>query len=138
VKVSESIAGDHRAAVGGRGEAGEGSVTGEGVNLGVSVQVPQPKHPVLRGRQAPPTICEHRHRIDLSAGAVSEQAHLGYAQVWCTGSGGDLVLGSLNGLAVAEAEALDHLGKAVRAIEPAPMTLCGLGELEDHGEGSLA
>ena len=56
----------------------------------------------------------------------------GYAQVWCTASGGGLVLGGLNGLAVAEADALDHLGEALRAIQPAPVPLGRLGELENH------
>ena len=62
----------------------------------------------------------------------------GYAQVWCTGSGGGLVLGNLNGLAIAEAYALDHLGKALRAIQPAPVSLGRLSELENHRQRGLA
>jgi hypothetical protein len=47
----------------------------------------------------------------------------GYAQVWCTGSGGGLVLGSLHGLAVTEADTLDELTEALRAVEAAPVPL---------------
>jgi hypothetical protein len=54
------------------------------------------------------------------------------------GSGGSLLLGSLNGFAVAEAHALNHLGEPLRAIQPTPVPLGRLGKLEDHGERSLA
>jgi hypothetical protein len=53
------------------------------------------------------------------------------------GSGGDLLLGSLHGLTVAEADALDHLGQPLRAVQPAPAALGGLGELVDHRQGRL-
>lgn len=36
----------------------------------------------------------------------------GYAQVWCTTGSGGLVLGSLHGLAISEADALDELTQA--------------------------
>jgi hypothetical protein len=49
--------------------------------------------------------------------------------VWASGSG--LFLGVSNGLSVAELDALDKLAEAVGAIEPAPVTLGGLGALED-------
>ena len=62
----------------------------------------------------------------------------GYGQSWCLVSSSGLVLGLLNGFAVAEVHALDHLGEAVRAVQPAPVPLGGLGELEDHGERGLA
>src|SRR4051812_31697967 len=52
-------------------------------------------------------------------------------------SGGDLLLGSLHGLTVAEADALDHLGQPLRAVQPAPAALGGLGELVDHRQGRL-
>ena len=58
----------------------------------------------------------------------------GYAQVWCMGSGSGLLLGSLDGLAAAQAHALDHLGKALRAIQPAPVPLGRPGQLEDQRE----
>jgi hypothetical protein len=62
----------------------------------------------------------------------------GYGQSWCLASSSGLVLGLLNGFAVAEVHALDHLGEALRAVQPAPVPLGGLGELEDHGERGLA
>ena len=49
-----------------------------------------------------------------------------------------LLLGILNGLAIAELDALDELAEAVGTVEPAPVTLGGFGELEDHGERRLA
>jgi hypothetical protein len=55
-----------------------------------------------------------------------------YGQCWCMGSGGDLLLGSLYGLAITEADALDHLGEPLRAVQPAPAALGRLGELVDH------
>ena len=48
--------------------------------------------------------------------------------VWVSGSG--LLLGVLNGLAIAELDALDELAEAVGAVELAPVALGGLGELE--------
>ena len=63
---------------------------------------------------------------------------LGYGQSWCLVSSSGLVLGLLNGFAVAEVHALDHLGETLRAVQPAPVPLGGLGELEDHGERGLA
>ena len=62
----------------------------------------------------------------------------GYGQSWCLVSSGGLVLGLLNGFAVAEVHALDHLGETLRAVQPAPVPLGRLGELEDHGERGLA
>ena len=62
----------------------------------------------------------------------------GYGQSWCLASSSGLVLGLLNGFAVAEVHALDHLGEALRAVQPAPVPLGGLGELEGHGERGLA
>jgi hypothetical protein len=62
----------------------------------------------------------------------------GYAQVWCTGSGGGLFLDGLRGLAVAEAHALDQLGEPLRTIQPAPVPLGRLGELENHRQRGLA
>ena len=62
----------------------------------------------------------------------------GYGQSWCLVSSSGLVLGLLNGFAVAEVHALDHLGETLRAVRPAPVPLGGLGELEDHGERGLA
>ena len=62
----------------------------------------------------------------------------GYAQVWCTGSGGGLLLVGLNGLAVAEAHAIDDLGEPLRTIQPAPVPLGRLGELENHRQRGLA
>src|SRR4051812_48577826 len=62
----------------------------------------------------------------------------GYGQSWCLASSSGLVLGLLNGFAVAEVHALDHLGEALRAVQPAPVPFGGLGELEDHGERGLA
>jgi hypothetical protein len=47
----------------------------------------------------------------------------GYAQVWCTASGGGLLLGSLHGFAVTEVDALDELTEAFRAVETAPVPL---------------
>ena len=61
-----------------------------------------------------------------------------YGQVWCTGSGGDLLLGSLNGFAIAEPDAPDELTKAVGAVEPAPVALGRPGELEHHRERGVA
>ena len=52
-------------------------------------------------------------------------------------SGGSLLLGSLNGFAVVEAHALDHLGEALRAVQPAPVPLGRLRELEDHRQCRL-
>ena len=54
------------------------------------------------------------------------------------GSGSSLLLGSLNGFAIAEAHALDDLGEPLRAVQPTPVPLGGLGKLEDHGECRLA
>jgi hypothetical protein len=62
----------------------------------------------------------------------------GYTQVWCMGSGGGLLLVSLNGLAVAETHALDYLGEPVRTVQPAPVPLGRLGELENHRQRGLA
>jgi len=56
-------------------------------------------------------------------------------QLWSMlvyGSGGSLLLGSLNGFAVAEAHAIDHLSEALRAVQPTPVPLGRLGKLEDH------
>src|SRR3954464_12934314 len=53
-------------------------------------------------------------------------------------AGGGLLLGSLNGLAVAEANARDHLGEPLGPVQPAPLTLGRLGELEDHRQRGLA
>ena len=44
-----------------------------------------------------------------AAAGVMDELEEGYGQVWCMGSGGGLVLGSLNGLAVTEAGTLDEL-----------------------------
>ena len=60
-----------------------------------------------------------------------------YAQFWCLGSGGGLLLGRLDGLAVAEADAFDHLGEAIRAVQMTPVTLGRFGELENHRERRL-
>jgi prevent-host-death family protein len=54
------------------------------------------------------------------------------------GSGGGLIPGSLRGLPVAEADALDDLGETLRAVQPAPVPLGRLGQLEDHRERRLA
>src|SRR4051812_36907861 len=62
-------------------------------------------------------------------------------QLWSMlvyGSGGSLLLGSLNGFAVAEAHAIDHLSEALRAVQPTPVPLGRLGKLEDHCKGGLA
>ena len=62
-------------------------------------------------------------------------------QLWSMlvyGSGGSLLLGSLNGFAVAEAHAIDHLSEALRAVQPTPVPLGRLGKLEDHCNGGLA
>ena len=48
-----------------------------------------------------------------------------------------MVLGGLNGLAVAEADALDHLREPLGAVQPAPVALGSLGELEDHRQRGL-
>ena len=56
--------------------------------------------------------------------------------VW--GSGGGLIPGSLRGLPIAEADALDDLGETLRAVQPAPVPLGRLGQLEDHRERRLA
>ena len=72
--------------------------------------------------------------VDASERDIRE----GYGQVWCTGSGGGLLLGVVNGLAIAEPDAPDELTEAVGAVEPAPVALGRLGELEDHGERGLA
>ena len=69
---------------------------------------------------------------------VRDDPDQGYAQVWCTGSGGGLLLGSLHGLAVTEVDASDELTEAFRAVETAPVPLGRLGELEHHGERGLA
>lgn len=62
-------------------------------------------------------------------GAVEAlQAYQGYGQSWCMGLGGGLLLGVLNGLAIAEFDALDDLAEAVGAIQPTPVALGGLGE----------
>src|SRR3954454_21582802 len=53
-------------------------------------------------------------------------------------SGGGLLLGSLDGLAIAEADAVDDLGQALGAVQPAPVALGALGELEDHRQRGLA
>lgn len=42
-----------------------------------------------------------------------------------------MLLGVLNGLAIAEFDALDELAEADGAIQPTPVALGGLGELED-------
>jgi hypothetical protein len=55
--------------------------------------------------------------------------------VWAPGGG--LLLGILNGVAIAESDALDGLAETVGAIQPAPVALGRLGELEDHGETGL-
>jgi hypothetical protein len=55
-------------------------------------------------------------------------------QCWWTGSGGGVVLGRVDGLAAAEADAFDQLTETLGAIETTPGALCRLGELEDHGE----
>ena len=68
---------------------------------------------------------------------ISPTVSGGYGQSWCLVSSSGLVLGLLNGFAVAEVHALDHLGEAVRAVQPTPVPLGGLGELEDHGERGL-
>jgi hypothetical protein len=47
----------------------------------------------------------------------------GYAQSWCMGSGSSLVLGVLNGLTIAEANALDDLAEAVGTVQPTPVAL---------------
>jgi hypothetical protein len=39
---------------------------------------------------------------------------------------------------IAEPNTSDDLGKSVGSIEPAPVVLGRLGELEDHGERHLA
>src|SRR3954454_1185388 len=54
------------------------------------------------------------------------------------GSGGGLLLGRLNGLTVAEADARDHLREPLGAVQPAPVALGALGELEDHRQRGLA
>ena len=62
----------------------------------------------------------------------------GYGQFWGMRSGSGLVLGSGDGLAVAEADTADDVGEAVGTIQSAPVALGRLGELEDHGERGLA
>jgi hypothetical protein len=65
----------------------------------------------------------------------------GVDQLWSMlvyGSGGSLLLGSLNGFAVAEAHAIDHLSEALRAVQPTPVPLGRLGKHEDHCKGGLA
>ena len=56
--------------------------------------------------------------------------------VWASSSG--LLFGVLNGLAIAELDALDALAQAAGTVEPAPVVLGRLRELEDHGETGLA
>lgn len=56
--------------------------------------------------------------------------------LWASGS--SLLLGVLNGLAIAETDALDELAEADGAIQPTPVALGGLSELEDHGERRVA
>jgi len=63
---------------------------------------------------------------------------LSYGQSWCLASCGGVVLDLLKGFAVAEAHTFDHLGEALGAVQPAPVPLGRLGELEDHGECGLA
>src|SRR5215212_11694751 len=78
-------------------------------------------------------------RLALAATACSGSLRVsaGYGQSWCLVSSSGLVLGLLNGFAVAEVHALDHLGEALRAVQPAPVPLGRLGELEHHGQGGL-
>jgi len=62
---------------------------------------------------------------------VEEEAErAGYAQYWRLGSGGDLRLGVLDGRAIAQPEALDELAETVGAVEPMPVALGRLGEVE--------
>ena len=71
------------------------------------------------------------HLVENTEGLVDQLAALGsYGQCWCTGSGGGLLLGSLHGLAVAEADALDHLGEPLRAVQPAPVRSADLASLK--------
>ena len=60
-----------------------------------------------------------------------DHRRMSYGQSWCTGSGGEFVLGILNGLAVTKLHALDQLPEAVGAVELAPMMLGRFGELEN-------
>ena len=79
------------------------------------------------------------HLVENTEDLVDQLAALGsYGQSWCLVSSSGLVLGLVNGFAIAEVHALDHLGETLRAVQPAPVPLGGLGELEDHGERSLA
>src|SRR3954462_13476069 len=54
------------------------------------------------------------------------------------GSGGGLLLGRLNGLAVPEADARDHLREPLGAVQAAPVALGAPGELVDHRPRGLA
>jgi hypothetical protein len=83
-----------------------------------------------------------RRRLVRNGHAPERQIQTGIGpramvNVGVRGSGGDLLLGSLHGLTVAEADALDHLGQPLRAVQPAPAALGGLGELVDHRQGRL-
>jgi hypothetical protein len=78
-------------------------------------------------------------QITLDLDATDDPLHgQSYGQSWCLASCGGVVLELLKGFAVAEAHALDHLGEALGAVQPAPVPLGRLGELEDHGECGLA
>ena len=48
-----------------------------------------------------------------------------------------MLLGGLNGLAVAETNARDHLREPLGAVEPPPVPLGAFGELEDHRQHGL-
>jgi hypothetical protein len=60
--------------------------------------------------------------VGVGVGPAERAQHAGgdgpsYGQSWCLASSSGLVLGLLNGLAVAEVHALDHLGEAIRAVQ---------------------
>jgi sugar phosphate isomerase/epimerase len=81
----------------------------------------------LRKRTAEEEIAAMTPHLELLAAMGGAMVNVGVR-----GSGGDLLLGSLHGLTVAEADALDHLGEPLRAVQPAPAALGRLGQLVDH------
>src|SRR4051812_24053090 len=104
---------------------------------GAPVPPPPPAPPVRSGRSFPGAS---NGTTGADRGPATPGAwRLGRAMVnvGVRVSGGDLLLGSLHGLTVAEADALDHLGQPLRAVQPAPAALGGLGELVDHRQGRL-
>src|SRR3954469_11916493 len=87
------------------------------------------------------SICSRSSAAPLPARAANTASNRPRSQLWSMlvyGSGGSLLLGSLNGFAVAEAHAIDHLSEALRAVQPTPVPLGRLGKHEDHCKGGLA